>query len=119
MIFALIWQHDLNEEEMASIHRVMISKVENKHMSPGKQSDLKPPYVYCGYDREWHNLNVELQSYLGVLTNAYDVPMSYVICDETRRLDMIAIGGIFALTFKVPIEGKTFDHDNPAVHLIV
>jgi hypothetical protein len=32
---------------------------------------------------------------------------------------MIALGGIFALTFEVPIEGKTFDCDNHAVHLIL
>jgi hypothetical protein len=32
---------------------------------------------------------------------------------------MIYLGGIFALTFEVPIEGKTFDRDNHAVHLIL
>jgi hypothetical protein len=32
---------------------------------------------------------------------------------------MIALGVIFALTFEVPIEGKTFDHDNHTVHLIL
>jgi hypothetical protein len=32
---------------------------------------------------------------------------------------MIALGGIFALTFEVSIEGKTFDRDNHDVHLIL
>jgi hypothetical protein len=34
-------------------------------------------------------------------------------------MEMINLGGIFALTFEVPIEGKTFDRDNHAVHLIL
>jgi hypothetical protein len=42
---------------MARTHRVMISKVENKRLAPGKQSDLKLPFVYSGSDREWHNWN--------------------------------------------------------------
>jgi hypothetical protein len=109
----------LTEDEMAHTHRVMISKVENNSLAPGKQSDLKPPSVYSGSDREWHNWNTELQSYLGVLTNVDGVPLSYVIRDETRRMEMINLGGIFALTFEVPIEGKTFDRDNHAVHLIL
>jgi hypothetical protein len=54
-----------------------------------------------------------------VLTNADGVPLSYVIRDETRRMEMINLGGIFALTFEVPIEGKTFDRDTHAVHLIL
>jgi hypothetical protein len=109
----------LTEEEMARTHLIMVSKVENKRLAPGKQSDLKPPSVYSGSDRDWHNWNTELQSYLGVLTNSDGVPLSYVIRDETRRMEMIDLGGIFALTFKVPIEGKTFDLDNHAVHLIL
>jgi hypothetical protein len=109
----------LTEEEMARTHRVMVSKVENKRLAPGKQSDLKPPSVYSGSDRDWHNWNTELQSYLGILTNSHGVPLSYVIFDETRRIEMINLGGIFALTFEVPIEGKTFDRDNHAVHLIL
>jgi hypothetical protein len=52
---------------------------------------------------------------LGVLVNADGVPIYYVIRDETIRQ---ALGGIFALTFEVPIEGKTFDRDKHAVHLI-
>jgi hypothetical protein len=32
---------------------------------------------------------------------------------------MIDLGGIFALTFEVTIEGKTFDRENHAVHLIL
>jgi hypothetical protein len=56
---------------------------------------------------------------LGFLTNDDGVHMAYVIRDETRRPDIIALGGIFALTFEVPIEGKTFDRDNHAVHLIL
>jgi hypothetical protein len=32
---------------------------------------------------------------------------------------MINLGGMFALTLEVPIEGKTFDRDNHAVHLIL
>jgi hypothetical protein len=109
----------LTEDEMARTHRVMISKVENKRLAPGKKSDLKPPSVHSGSDREWHNWNTELQSYLGLLTNADGVPLSYVIRYETRRMEMINLGGIFALTFEVPIEGKTFDCDNHAVHLIL
>jgi hypothetical protein len=35
----------LTEEEMAHTHRVMVSKVENKRLAPGTQSDLKPLYV--------------------------------------------------------------------------
>jgi hypothetical protein len=50
----------LTEDEMARTHRVMISKVENKRIAPGKQSDLKPPSVYSGSDIEWHNWNTEL-----------------------------------------------------------
>jgi hypothetical protein len=42
--------------------------------------------------------------------------MSYVIHDETRIPEMIALGGI---AFEVPIEGKTFDCDNHAVHVIL
>jgi hypothetical protein len=34
-------------------------------------------------------------------------------------MEMINLGGILALTFEVPIEGNTFDHDNHAVHLIL
>jgi hypothetical protein len=34
-------------------------------------------------------------------------------------MEMIDLGGIFALTFEAPIEGKTFDRDNHAVHLIL
>jgi hypothetical protein len=109
----------LTEEEMARTHCVMVSKVEHKRLAPGKQSDLKPPSIYSRSDRDWHNWNTELQSYLRVLTNADGVPLSYVICDETRRMEMIDLGGIFALTFEVPIEGKTFDHDNHTVHLIL
>jgi hypothetical protein len=104
---------------MARTHHVMVSKVENKRLAPGKQSDLKPPSVYSGADRDWHNWNTELQSYLGVLTNSDRVPLSYVIRDETRRMEMIDLGGIFALAFEVPIEGKTFDRDNHDVHLIL
>jgi hypothetical protein len=84
-----------------------------------KKSDLKPPSVYSGSDRDWHNWNTELQYYLGVLTNADGDPLACVISDETRRMKMINLGGIFALTFEVPIEGKTFDRDNHAVHLIM
>jgi hypothetical protein len=109
----------LTEEEMARTHRVMVSKVENKRIAPGKQPDLKPPSVYSGSDRDWHTWNTELQSYLGVLTNANGVPLSYVIRDETRRMEIIDLGGTFALTFEVPIEGNTFDQDNHAVHLIL
>jgi hypothetical protein len=109
----------LTEDEMARTHRVMISKVENKRLAPGKQSDLKPTSVYSGSYREWHNWNTELQSYLGVLTNADGVPLSYIIRDDTRRMEMINLGGIFALTFEVPIEGNTFDRENHAVHLIL
>jgi hypothetical protein len=109
----------LTEDEMARTHCVMVSNVENKSLAPGKQSDFKPPSVYSGLDRDWHNWNTELQSYLGVLTNADGVPLSYVIRDETRRMEMIDLGGIFALTFEVPIEGKTFDRDNHAIHLIL
>jgi hypothetical protein len=36
-----------------------------------------------------------------------------------KRPEMIALGGIFALTFEVPIEGKTFNRDDHAVHLIL
>jgi hypothetical protein len=54
-----------------------------------------------------------------VLRNADGVPLSYEIRDETRRMEMINLGGIFALTFEVPIEGKHFDRDNHAVHLIL
>jgi hypothetical protein len=93
----------LTEEEMTRTHRVMVSKVENKRLAPGKQSDLKPPSVYSGSYRDWHNWNTELQSYLGVLTNADGFPLYYVISDETRRMEMIDLGGIFALTFEVPI----------------
>jgi hypothetical protein len=109
----------LTKDEMAHTHRVMTSKVENKRLAPGKQSDLKPPSVYSGSDHERHNWSTELQSYLGVLTNADGVPLSYVIRDETRPMEMINLGGIFALTFEVPIEGKTFDRGNHAVHLIL
>jgi hypothetical protein len=109
----------LAENEMARTHRVMISKVENKRIAPGTQSDLKPTSVYSGSDSEWHNWNTELQSYLGVLTNADGVPLSYIIRDETRRMEMINLGGIFALTFEVPIEGKNFDRDNHDVHFIL
>jgi hypothetical protein len=97
----------------------MASKIENRRLAPGKQSDLKAPSVYTGTDRDWHNWNTELQSYLGVLTNADGVPMSSVIRNETRRQEMISLGGIFTLNFEVPIEGKTFDHDNEAVHFIL
>jgi hypothetical protein len=45
--------------------------------------------------------------------------LSYVIRDKTRRMEMIDLGGIFALTFELQIEGKTFDRDNHAVHLIL
>jgi hypothetical protein len=107
------------EEEMAHTHRVMVSKVENKRLAPGKQSDLKPPSLYSGSDRDWHTWNTELQYYLGVLKNSDGVPLYYVIYDETRRMEMIDLGGIFALTFEVPIEGNTFDRDNHAVHLIL
>jgi hypothetical protein len=109
----------LTIEEMDCTQRVMASKIENKRLAPGKQSDLKAPSVYTGTDRDWHNWNTELQSYLGDLTNADGLPMSYVIRDETRRQEMIALGGIFTLTFEVPIEGKTFDRDNHAVYLIL
>jgi hypothetical protein len=53
-----------------------------------------------------------------VLTNADGVPFLYVIRDETRRMEMIDLGGIFALTFEVPLEGNTFNRDNHDVHLI-
>jgi hypothetical protein len=109
----------LNEEEIARTHRGMVSKVENNRLAPGKQSDLKPPSIYSGSDRDWHNWNTELQSYLGVLTNVDGVPLSYVIRDETRRMEMIDLGGIFALNFEEPMEGKTFDLANHAVHLIL
>jgi hypothetical protein len=109
----------LTEDEMDRTHRVMISKLENKRLAPGKQSDLKPPSVYSVSDREWHNWNTELQSYLGVLANADGVPLSYVIRDETRQMEIINLGGSFALTFEVPIEGRTFDRDNHDVHLIL
>jgi hypothetical protein len=109
----------LTEEEMTRTHRGMVSKAENKRIAPGKQSDLKTPSIYSGSDRDWHNWNTELQSYLGVLPNADGVPLSYVIRDETRRMEMIDLGGIFALTFEVPIEDNTFDHDNHTVHLIL
>jgi hypothetical protein len=52
---------------------------------------------------------------LGVLTNADGVPMTYVIRDESRRQEMIALGGIFALNFEVPIEVKTFDRDKLSI----
>jgi hypothetical protein len=113
---------DLNEltiTEMDITQRVMASKIENNRLASGKQSDLKAPSIYTGNDRDWHNWNTEIQSYLGVLTNADGLPMSYVIRDETRRQEMISLGGIFALTFEVPIEGKTFDRDNHAVDLIL
>jgi hypothetical protein len=84
---------------MDRTQRVMVSNIENKRLAPGKQSDLKAPSVYTGTDHDWHTWNTELQSYLGVLTNADGVPMSYVIHDEKRRQEMIALGGIFALTF--------------------
>jgi hypothetical protein len=71
---------------MARTHRVMVRKVENKRLAPGKQSDLKTPSVYSGSDCYWHNWNTELQSYLGVLKNADGVPLSCVIRDETRRM---------------------------------
>jgi hypothetical protein len=119
LIFSTVDVDLFTEEGMDRIHRVMVSKVENKRIAPGKQSDLKPPSVYSGSDRDWHNWNTELQSYLGVLTNANGVPLSYVIRDETRRMEIIDLGGIFALDFEVPIEGKTFDHDNHDVHLIL
>jgi hypothetical protein len=45
--------------------------------------------------------------------------MYYVIRYETKIQEMIALGGIFTLTFEVPIEGKTFDRDNHAVRLIL
>jgi hypothetical protein len=54
-----------------------------------------------------------------VLTHVDGFPLSYVVRDETRRMEKIEFGGIFALTFEVPIEGKTFDHDNHYVHLIL
>jgi hypothetical protein len=79
---------------------------------------LKAPSVYTGTDHDWHNWNTELQSYLGVLANADGVTMSYVIRDETRRQEMIALVGIFTLTFEGQIEGKTFAHDNHTVHLV-
>jgi hypothetical protein len=106
----------LTEDEMDRTHRAMVSKVENKRLAPAKQSDLKPPSVYSGSDRDW---NTELKYYLGVLTNDDGVPLSYVIRDETRQMEMINLGGIFALTFEVPIEGNIFDCDNHAVHLIL
>jgi hypothetical protein len=96
-----------------------LARVENKRLAPGKKSDLKPPSIYSGSDRDWHNWNTELQSYLGVITNADGFPLSYVIRDETRRMEMIDLSGIFAFTFEVPIEGNTFDCDNHAVHLIL
>jgi hypothetical protein len=69
--FATVDLHDLTKGEMARTrHHVMLSKVENKHLVPGEQSDLKPPSVFDGYDRDLHNWNTELQSYLGVLPNA-------------------------------------------------
>jgi hypothetical protein len=34
-------------------------------------------------------------------------------------MEMINLGGIFALTFEVPIEGNTFDCENHAVRLIL
>jgi hypothetical protein len=54
-----------------------------------------------------------------MLTRADGVPLSYIIRDETRGMGMINIGGIFALTFEVPIEGNTFDRGNHTVHLIL
>jgi hypothetical protein len=45
----------LNEEEMTHTHRVMVSKVENERLAPGKLSDLKPPSIYSGSDHDWHN----------------------------------------------------------------
>jgi hypothetical protein len=45
--------------------------------------------------------------------------LSYGIRDETRRMEMIDLGGIFALTFEVLIEGNTFDRNNHAFHLIL
>jgi hypothetical protein len=48
----------LTEEEMARAHRAMVSKVENKRLAPGKQSDLRPPSVYNGSDRDWYNWNI-------------------------------------------------------------
>jgi hypothetical protein len=54
-----------------------------------------------------------------MLTNTDGVLFSYIIRDETRGMEIIDLGGIFALTFEVPIEGKTFDHDNHDVHLIL
>jgi hypothetical protein len=36
--------------------------------------------------------------------------------DERKRSILV---GFFSLTFEVPIEGKTFDRDNRAVHLIL
>jgi hypothetical protein len=120
MDLATVDLNDLTIEEMDSTQRVMASKIENKRLAPGKKSDLKEPSVYTGTDRDWHNWNTELQSYLGVLTRADGMPMHYVIRNETRRQEMIALGGIFAISFEVPIEGKTlFDHDNHAVHLIL
>jgi hypothetical protein len=98
---------DLNEltiEDMDLTQRVMASKIENKRLAPGKQSDLKAPSIYTGNDRDWHNWNTELQSYVGVLTNADGVTMYYVIRDETRRQEMIALGGIFAVTFDLTFE---------------
>jgi hypothetical protein len=108
----------LTENEMSRTHRVMFGKVD-KRLAPGKRSDLKPPSLYSGSDRDWHKWNTKLKLYLGVLTNADGVPLSYAIRDETRRIEMIDLGGIFALTFEVPIEGKTFDQDTHAVHLIL
>jgi hypothetical protein len=54
-----------------------------------------------------------------VITNADGVPLSYFIRDETRRMEIINLGGIFAHTFDVPIEGNPFDRDNHDVHLIL
>jgi hypothetical protein len=51
-------------EEMVCTHRVMASKIENKRLAPGKQSDLKAHSVYTETDHDWHNWNTELQSYL-------------------------------------------------------
>jgi hypothetical protein len=85
MDLATVDLNDLTIEEMARTHRVMASRIENKRLVPGKQSDLKAPSVYTGTNRDCHNWNTELQSYLGVLTNSDGVPMSYVIRDEARR----------------------------------
>jgi hypothetical protein len=71
----------LTDEQMARTHHVMVSKVENKRLAPGTQSDLKHPSVYSGSDRDWHIWNTELKSYLGVLINADGVPLSHVIRD--------------------------------------